>query len=94
MRHDIRVLALAALFLGQGTAAAQAQGAGGDEWAAIDRAIGRPGKSQAGEVQKYSFPRGDLQVSIGDIEVKPALALGSWVAFKHTGQHGRDNGNG
>jgi hypothetical protein len=76
MRHDIRVLALAALFLGQGTAAAQAQGAGGDEWAAIDRAIGRPGKSQAGEVQKYSFPRGDLLWRVRRIP-EPALIVGA-----------------
>jgi uncharacterized protein DUF1259 len=51
-------------------------------WAAVDRAFGRPGTSQPGDVQKYSFPRSDLRVSVGGVEVKPALALGSWVAFK------------
>jgi uncharacterized protein DUF1259 len=58
---------------------------GGDSatgWAAVDRALGRPGKPQPGEVQKYSFPRGDLHVMVGSVAVKPALALGSWVAFK------------
>jgi hypothetical protein len=63
---------------------AQNARAAGD-WAALDRALGRPGKAQPGDVQKYSFPRGDLQVTIGEVTVKPALALGSWVAFKRTG---------
>jgi hypothetical protein len=32
---------------------------------------------------KYSFPRSDLHVTAAGVAVKPALALGSWVAFKH-----------
>jgi hypothetical protein len=36
-------------------------------------------------VQKYSFPRSDLHVTVGSVAVKPALALGSWVAFKREG---------
>jgi hypothetical protein len=52
------------------------------EWAAVDRAIGRPGSMQPGDVQKYSFPRADLHVTAAEVAVKPALALGSWVAFK------------
>jgi hypothetical protein len=40
---------------------------------------------QPGDVQKYSFPRSDLQVTLGGVSIKPALALGSWVAFKRTG---------
>jgi hypothetical protein len=57
-------------------------------WAAVDRAIGRPGSAQPGDVQKYSFPRSDLHVSVTGVEVKPALALGSWVAFKASGRAG------
>src|SRR5882724_10888800 len=60
-------------------------GAGAGDWSAVDRALGRPGKAQPGEVQKYSFPRSDLHVAVGDVAVKPALALGSWVAFKRMG---------
>ncbi len=63
-----------------------AQGPGSTtDWTAVDRALGRPGKSQPGEVQKYSFPRSDLHVMVGTVAVKPALALGSWVAFKRMG---------
>lgn len=60
-------------------------GAGAGGWSAVDHALGRPGRPQPGEVQKYSFPRSDLHVALGSVAVKPALALGSWVAFKRTG---------
>ena len=88
MRHLRCVLtaAGAALALAAQSSQGHAQGAGGTpEWTLVDRAIGRPGKPQPGEVQKYSFPRGDLHVTVGDVGVKPSLALGSWVAFKRTG---------
>jgi hypothetical protein len=58
-------------------------------WSAIDKVLGRAGATQPGEVQKYSFPRSDLRVTTAGITIKPALALGSWVAFKPTGQGGR-----
>ena len=57
-------------------------------WGAVDRAFGRPGTAQPGDVQKYSFPRSDLRVRTGGVEVKPALALGSWVALKRMGSSG------
>jgi hypothetical protein len=37
---------------------------------------------QPGNVIKFSFPRSDLSVSVGSVTLKPALALGGWVAFK------------
>jgi len=52
------------------------------DWGAVDKALGRSGASQAGGVYKYSFPRGDLEVTMGGVRVRPALALGTWVAFK------------
>jgi hypothetical protein len=52
------------------------------DWSATDRALGRAGADQPGSVHKFSFPRSDLRVTIGDVTLKPALALGSWVAFK------------
>jgi hypothetical protein len=54
------------------------------DWAAVERAMGRPGSMQPGEVEKFGLPRSDLTVTIGRIQLKPALALGSWVAFKAT----------
>jgi hypothetical protein len=55
------------------------------DWKAVDQAMGRSGKMQPGDVYKYSMPRGDLRVNAGGVAVKPALALGSWVAFKRGG---------
>jgi hypothetical protein len=31
---------------------------------------------------KFSFPRSDLSVTLAGVQLRPALALGSWVAFK------------
>jgi len=56
-----------------------------DDWSAVTTAIGRPGALQPDGAMKYSFPRSDLKVSLGGIRIRPALALGSWVAFKRTG---------
>lgn len=61
---------------------AGAQGAAPANWAAVNSAIGRSGTLQPDGVMKYSFPRGDLDVSLNGVKIKPALALGSWVAFK------------
>jgi hypothetical protein len=48
--------------------------------AKIDEAMGRSGQ-QTGDVYRLSFPRTDLHVSVGGVEIKPGLALGSWAAF-------------
>jgi hypothetical protein len=49
---------------------------------AVSDAIGRPGSLQPDGVMKYSFPRSDLTVVVAGVTLKPALALGSWVAFR------------
>src|SRR6185437_7258184 len=36
-------------------------------------------------VIKFGFPRTDLSVTVDGVTLKPALALGSWVAMKETG---------
>jgi hypothetical protein len=51
-------------------------------WTPVESAIGRKGAIQPGNVMKFSFPRSDLSVSIGGVTLKPALALGGWVAFR------------
>jgi hypothetical protein len=61
---------------------ALAQTPGQGDWKAVDQAIGRSGTMQPDDVYKYSFPRSDLQVTVREVPIKPALALGSWVAFK------------
>jgi hypothetical protein len=54
------------------------------DWKAVEAAIGRAGVSQPGGVYRFNFPRGDLHVMVGDVAVKPALALGGWVAFRES----------
>jgi hypothetical protein len=51
-------------------------------WAAVEAAIGRSGAAQPADVYRFNFPRSDLRVMVGDVQVRPALALGGWVAFK------------
>jgi hypothetical protein len=34
------------------------------------------------DVHRYGFPRTDLSVTLDGVTIKPALALGGWVAFK------------
>jgi Domain of Unknown Function (DUF1259) len=51
---------------------------------AIDGAIGKSGQTM-GDVYRVSFPRSDLSVMVGDVKIKPGLALGSWAAFKSKG---------
>jgi hypothetical protein len=52
------------------------------DWKALDAAMGRPAVVQPGDVRRFNFPRGDMQVSVGGVRIRPALALGGWVAFK------------
>jgi len=54
------------------------------EWEKVDRALGRSGTLQ-GQTYRVGFPRNDLHVTVGAVTVRPALALGSWVAFTETG---------
>src|SRR5438876_8130548 len=61
------------------------QQAGATDWKPVEQALGKAGSMQPGDVYKVSLPRSDLKVTVGGVEVKPALALGSWVAFKKTG---------
>jgi Domain of Unknown Function (DUF1259) len=52
------------------------------DWKPVEQAIGKPGSIQPDGVYKIGLPRTDLHVKVGDLEVKPTLALGSWVAFQ------------
>ena len=54
-------------------------------WQAVDAAFGRSGVDQAQGVRRYSFPRSDLTVTLDGVKVRPALALGSWIAFQPHG---------
>ena len=60
-------------------------GAAEVDWSKVDQAMGRKGAEQAGGVHRYGFPRSDLHVTVDGVAIKPALALGGWVAFAPSG---------
>jgi hypothetical protein len=59
-------------------ASAHAQDVG---WDKVDEILGRK-PAVSGDVHRYGFPRTDLSVALDGVAIKPALALGGWVAFK------------
>jgi len=75
-------LLLVVLAAGVSTAAAAAE----SEWDAVAKAIGRPGTEMPGGVYRVGIGRSDLTVMVDGVQVKPPLALGSYLAFKKTGK--------
>lgn len=55
------------------------------DWKAVDAAMGRSGSMQAGEVYRFGMPRSDLSVTSQGVQIRPSLALGSWLAMKQSG---------
>src|SRR5437870_7998147 len=51
------------------------------DWQKVDDTFGRK-PAVSGDVHRYGFPRTDLSVTLDSVAIKPALALGGWVAFK------------
>jgi hypothetical protein len=54
------------------------------DWKMVDAALGKTA-AVSGDVHRYGFPRSDLSVTLDGVTIKPALALGGWVAFKPMG---------
>src|SRR6201999_1351328 len=51
------------------------------DWTKVDNTFGRK-PAVSGDVHRYGFPRTDLTVTLDGVTIKPALALGGWIAFK------------
>jgi hypothetical protein len=75
MKHPLTLLALGVALLISLPARAT-----DIEWKKVDAALGKTA-AVSGEVHRYGLPRSDLHVTLDGISVKPALALGGWVAF-------------
>jgi hypothetical protein len=73
------IAGLPALALCVGAAAADI------DWPKVDTALGKKGADLPGGVHKYGLPRSDLTVAVDGVAIKPALALGSWLAFQPAG---------
>lgn len=52
----------------------------------VATAIGKPGAEMPGGVYRIGLPRSDLHVVLDGVTLKPALALGSWLAFVPHGE--------
>ncbi len=52
------------------------------DWSKVDQVLGRKGAQQAGGIVRYGLPRSDLNVTVDGVTIKPAFALGGWVAFE------------
>ena len=81
-------LALVGAACSEGRASRAAQAAASErplapiDWKQVDAALGKAGSLQPDGAYKAGLPRSDLHVTTAGVAVKPALALGSWVAFK------------
>jgi hypothetical protein len=75
--HAVRVLAIAGVAMAA-IATAKAQDI---DWNKVDGAMGRTA-AVSDDVHRYGFPRSDLQVTVDGVVIRPALALGGWVAFQ------------
>ena len=51
------------------------------DWQKVDAAFGRKPAVVVGPVHRYGFPRTDLTVTLDGVTIRPALALGGWIAF-------------
>lgn len=80
------MLRCSAVILGAMFSLAAASGAqAATDWDSVAKALGKSGTEMPGGVYRVGLPRSDLHVQLGDIELKPTFALGSWVAFAPMG---------
>src|SRR3981189_1531302 len=54
------------------------------DWRKVDAALGKSAVV-SGDVHRYGLLRSDLKVTLDGVAIKPALALGGWVAFAPMG---------
>jgi len=78
----MRVLIAALFAIGVSPCLSAAEG----DWDAVAKAIGRPGTEMPGGVYRVGIGRSDLTVTLDGVQIKPALALGSYLAFQKTGK--------
>jgi len=76
-----RLLAIAGLALGLALPAAAAE----TDWSKVAGALGKSGTETPGGVYRVGLPRSDLRVTVDGVAIKPAFALGGWLAFRPMG---------
>jgi biotin operon repressor len=83
-KQILRTLAVLLAVVMAASSLGRAQTASDPSWKPVEDAMGRPVQPQPGDVMRYAMPRKDLHVMVGDVAIKPGLALGSWAAFVRT----------
>ncbi|HSZ87877.1 MAG TPA: DUF1259 domain-containing protein [Acetobacteraceae bacterium] len=81
MRLATAAVAVTSLFITVALPCAAAE----NDWGKVAAALGKSGTVMPGDVYRVGMPRTDLHVMLDGVELKPTLALGSWVAFEGTG---------
>jgi hypothetical protein len=54
-------------------------------WTNVGEALGKQGMVTPSGVYRVALPRTDLHVAVDGIQLRPALALGGWLAFRSMG---------
>ena len=72
---------------GQGQSSPQGQSStsSSTDWETVGQTVGKEGKLMKGDVYRIDLPRSDLKVTSQGVDIKPALSLGSYTAFKDMG---------
>ena len=84
MKRFNPILASIGFAVGLSTAALAAD----NDWAPVAQALGRSGAQLPGGVYRVGLGRSDLKVTLDGVEIKPTLALGSYLAFQKMGGKG------
>ncbi|PYP94583.1 MAG: hypothetical protein DMD38_15300 [Gemmatimonadetes bacterium] len=77
---NVRPILLTVLIVSASNAVASAQTPLGAPWDSVGRILQTSG-SATGGYYRYTWPRRDVTLRIGDVTVSPALALGAWAGF-------------
>jgi len=54
----------------------------------VAQALGKKGSAMPGGVYRVGLARSDIKATLDGVELKPAFALGSWLGFTNSGNHG------
>src|SRR5258708_4949341 len=81
MKRFNPILASIGFAVGLSTAALAAD----DDWAPVAQALGRSGAQLPGGVYRVGLGRSDLKVTLDGVQIRPTLALGSYLAFQKMG---------
>lgn len=76
-----KAMLAAALVVGLSTPALAAN----SDWVQVAAAMGKPGTVMPGGIYRISLPRTDLKATLDGVALKPAFALGGWLAFEKMG---------